>query len=239
MLTLVVTTQPPSATTFHAKRLSAFAADKARALLTEKLSCLGCHRLGDQGGQIAPDLAEVRVRLQPGYVYGMISNPRASNPHTIMPRIPLLPDTTELLANFLLQQELPLQPTSSLSPLENPLIPFANDRALATSKPSTADQYLAHCAACHGNEGRGDGFNARFLRRTPTAHADAAYMSARPDDSLYDAVASGGAIMNKSHFMPPWGGTLMPGEIKDLVAYMRTLCRCQEPVWASDGEGRQ
>jgi len=156
-----------------------------------------------------------------------------------MPGIPMPPDTAELLANFLLQQELPLQLTSTLSPLENPLIPFANASAPGPSKPSTADQYLTYCAACHGKEGRGDGFNARFLPRTPTVHADAAYMSTRPDDGLYDAVASGGAIMNKSHFMPPWGGTLLPGEIKDLVAYMRTLCRCQEPGWASDGEARR
>ena len=59
-------------------------------------------------------------------------------------------------------------------------------------------------------------------------------MSFRPDDTLYDGIASGGAILNKSHFMPAWGETLSATEIKSLVAYMRSLCRCEGPGWSRD-----
>jgi mono/diheme cytochrome c family protein len=116
------------------------------------------------------------------------------------------------------------------------VIPFASGAEAATQNINARDNYLKYCAACHGNEGRGDGFNARFLPRAPTVHADSIYMSTRPDDTLYDGVAAGGAILNKSHLMPPWGGSLSPKEIEELVAYMRTLCRCQGPAWSLDNE---
>jgi len=51
-------------------------------------------------------------------------------------------------------------------------------------------------------------------------------MATRPDDTLYDGVHSGGYILNKSHFMPPWGESLSGEQIKGLVGYMRTLCHC-------------
>ena len=60
---------------FRAQALSAFSQNKAKLLLTEKLSCLGCHQLGDRGGRIGPSLSDVGTRLQPAYVHGIIQNP--------------------------------------------------------------------------------------------------------------------------------------------------------------------
>jgi mono/diheme cytochrome c family protein len=207
-----------------------------RLLLTDKLACLGCHRLADRGGQIGPDLTQVRSRLQPGYVFSIITQPHETNPRTVMPQVPLTMGTAELLANLLLQEDLSPKATVYLSAMENALIPFESQPPAAHT--TAKDSYLSHCAACHGSEGRGDGFNARFLPRTPTAHADATYMSTRADDTLFDGIASGGAILNKSHLMPPWGRSLSPAEIKSLVAYMRTLCHCQEPAWAADNNNK-
>ena len=59
-------------------------------------------------------------------------------------------------------------------------------------------------------------------------------MSARPDDTLFDGSHAGGRILNKSHFMPAWGTTLSAAEIRELVTYIRTLCRCQGPEWSRD-----
>jgi mono/diheme cytochrome c family protein len=218
---------------FHPQKLSAFARNKAKVLLAEKLSCLGCHRLGEQGGQIGPDLTQAHVRLQPEYVYRMVKDPRAVNPQTIMPQVPLPPGTAELIVNYLLQQDPPSLATSYPSLLEMPRM--VNSTASATQ---TAAQYVRYCGPCHGPEGRGDGFNARFLPRAPTVHADANYMSTRPDDTLFDGVASGGAILNRSHFMPAWGNTLSPSEIRGLVRHMRTLCRCDGPAWSLEKEKR-
>jgi mono/diheme cytochrome c family protein len=217
---------------FKPQRLSAFALLKAKTLLNDKLSCLGCHSLGGKGGKVGPDLALARVRLQPSYIYSMIVNPRAANPNTIMPKLPLPEATASLVANFLVQQDTVARAGDYLSLTDFPLLPPA---ASTTQAPRPArEQYMTHCGVCHGLDGRGTGFNAGFLPQAPTPHADGAYMSGQPDDTLYDGVAAGGAILNKSHFMPAWGQTLSPAEIKNLVTYMRGLCQCQGPGWSRD-----
>jgi mono/diheme cytochrome c family protein len=224
---------------FQPRRLSAFSKAKVKSLLDQKLSCLGCHRLGDVGGRIGPDLSQVQARRRPEYVYSMIKDPRAMSPHSMMPRVPLPAGFVQLLANFLLQQDEPVRAGVYLSPLDNPLIPFEPARADATAKASARQIYLGNCAACHGSEGGGDGFNARFLPVKPTVHADPAYLSRRPDDTLYDGIHSGGYILSRSQMMPPWGETFSPAEISGLVAYLRTLCRCDGPAWSRDnGDAR-
>jgi len=212
---------------FKPKKLSAFSMNKAKTLLEEKLACLGCHRLGETGGSIGPDLSNVGSRLQSAFVFNVIKNPRAMLPHAIMPQVPMPPKTIELIANFLLQAN--NQPSDSpyLSLVENPITLF--DEGI---QPQGA--YQKYCAPCHGEAGDGKGYNARFLPKMPAIHADATYMSTRPDDTLFDGVFSGGAILNKSHFMPPWGRSLSNSEIDQLVKYIRELCKCQGPEWARD-----
>jgi len=211
--------------TFRPRKLSAFAMNKAQTLLKEKLSCLGCHQLGNDGGRIGPDLSSLKQRLQPDFVYQFIQNPTAHQPETVMPKILLPPKTLDLIANFLLQQEIPKNDATYLSLVDHPVhAPHGN-----TVEESL---YLKYCASCHGVSGDGKGYNAKFLPKTPINHADKAYMATRPDDTLYDGIHAGGYILNKHHFMPPWGQTLSHEEIRRLVAYMRKLCQCEGPSWA-------
>ncbi len=213
------------ASIFQPRKLSAFSMNKAQTLLKEKLSCLGCHQLGNEGGRIGPDLSSLNTRLQPAFVYQMIQNPHALLPETVMPKILLPQKTLELIANFLLQQEIPMHETSYLSLVDYPVhAPHGSN--------DEESLYLKHCAACHGVNGDGKGYNAEFLPKTPASHADKAYMSTRPDDTLFDGVHAGGYILNKHHFMPPWGQTLSNEEIRKLVAHMRKLCQCEGPAWS-------
>jgi mono/diheme cytochrome c family protein len=176
--------------------------------------------------------------LRPEYVFSVITNPRTMTPHSIMPKIPMTPDTAQLIASFLLQQDETARPARYLSPVDSPLIPFTDGTGSPDANTTARNNYLSHCAACHGSEGQGNGFNARFLPVKPTMHADPVAMSGRPDATLYDGIHSGGYILNKSHLMPPWGQSLAPKEVNDLVRYIRTLCRCQGPAWSRDNEAK-
>lgn len=101
---------------------------------------------------------------------------------------------------------------------------------------SGATLYAKWCASCHGATGQGDGPDARRLPVAPARHADAALMSRRADDSLYDVIAVGGPPYGRSARMPAFGGTLSGAEIRALVAHIRTLCKCQGPGWSRLGE---
>lgn len=207
--------------------LDAHGMQKARVLLQEKLACLGCHRLGDTGGMIGPDLSSVAQRLEPAFVAAMVREPHALAPQAIMPRLPMPERTRDLIVRYLVQQAEPRTASPVLSPLDAILPGPAGEGAVAAL-------YRRDCAPCHGVAGRGDGFNAPLLPVRPTAHADAAYLATRADDTLYDGIAAGGAILNRSHLMPAWGETLSAPQIRDLVGHLRALCACAGPAWSRD-----
>lgn len=84
--------------------------------------------------------------------------------------------------------------------------------------------YRRYCAVCHGSGGRGDGPNAAFLEDDqPRDLTDSRYFARLSDEHLYRVIADGGAAIRGSRFMPPWGRTLSPAQLRDLVAFVRTL----------------
>ena len=87
--------------------------------------------------------------------------------------------------------------------------------------------YPHYCAPCHGIKGDGKGFNARNLDPRPANHADAAFMTKRTDKELADAIGGGGRLVGKSSLMPPWRNTFSEIQVKNLVLYLRKLCRCE------------
>jgi len=59
-------------------------------------------------------------------------------------------------------------------------------------------------------------------------------MSICPDDTLFDGIHAGASILGKSQLMPSWGNTFSTEEIRELVRYIRGLCRCEGPAWSRD-----
>jgi mono/diheme cytochrome c family protein len=83
--------------------------------------------------------------------------------------------------------------------------------------------YMTYCASCHGERGKGDGTAAMSLPAKPADHTNGAVMNQLNDKFLYDIIARGGGAVGKSGFMPSWGGALNDSQIRDVIAYIRSL----------------
>ena len=80
-----------------------------------------------------------------------------------------------------------------------------------------------YCAICHGNEGRGDGFNSTNLAVSPRDFSDVAFWEQTTDERVYFAVSQGGPSIGRSVLMPAWGRTLDEGQIRDVITFVRTF----------------
>lgn len=83
--------------------------------------------------------------------------------------------------------------------------------------------YAIYCATCHGPRGAGDGPLAASLDPKPAHHDDGAYMNGLSDEHLFRVIKEGGAAVSKSPMMAAWGRTLSDDQIRDVVAFVRTL----------------
>ena len=81
--------------------------------------------------------------------------------------------------------------------------------------------YRRYCIVCHGEEGKGDGFNAYNLDPRPRDFTDARSMNALTDERILQTIAGGGRSVNRSPLMPSWGGRVQKDEMRYLLAYVR------------------
>ena len=112
-----------------------------------------------------------------------------------------------------------------------PAAPAADPAAPAAAPPgaSVADAargvtlYHSLCASCHGAKGAGDGPAGQSLNPRPAHHNDGNYMNALSNEHLFKVIKEGGPSVGKSPMMAPWGGALSDAQIRDVIAYIRTL----------------
>jgi len=83
--------------------------------------------------------------------------------------------------------------------------------------------YVTYCASCHGPTGAGDGPLAASLDPKPVNHTDGNYMNQLSDAHLFKVIQQGGPAVGKSPLMAAWGGTLDDQQIRDVIAYVRSL----------------
>jgi mono/diheme cytochrome c family protein len=219
---------PAAPDSFAPRALTPFESAKARRLLDVRLACLGCHALRGRGGRIGPALDGAGSRLDARRIWRRIAHPSAELPGSLMPAQPMDEATRALIANFLGGER--------VNGVAAPVVPPA-PAVRASRVPDTASAatlYARHCAACHGDRGYGDGFNARYLPVPPTAHASAAVMGALTDGEIYDVIDAGGRALGRSPYMPAWGAMFTPEQIHGLVRHIRRLCQCEAPSWSRD-----
>ena len=83
--------------------------------------------------------------------------------------------------------------------------------------------YTSYCSACHGDKGKGDGLAAKGLPAKPADHTNGAVMTQLSDKYLIDVISKGGGAVGKSAFMPAWGSSLNDKQIRDIVAFIRSI----------------
>jgi mono/diheme cytochrome c family protein len=83
--------------------------------------------------------------------------------------------------------------------------------------------YTSYCSACHGDKGKGDGVAAKGLPAKPADHTNGAVMTQLSDKYLIDVISKGGGAVGKSAFMPAWGSSLNDKQIRDIVAFIRSI----------------
>jgi mono/diheme cytochrome c family protein len=205
--------------------MSALQRERVERLLEGRVACRGCHTVAGSGGSIGPSLDGLGERVTRDYVLSVIRDPSGTIPGTIMP-LQRIPDRdAERLASYLMTLT-PSDPGSDAPAAQAPPVVDPADQRDGSAL------YARHCASCHGESGAGNGWNAATLPVPPTAHSDPDLMSARPDDTLYDAIAGGGYVLDRSARMPAFGAMLAPEQIRALVSYIRELCACEQPSWA-------
>ncbi len=108
-----------------------------------------------------------------------------------------------------------------------PANPIPHDQALADVEHFTGGDaehgnqlFQRYCRGCHGPDGRGAGetFMPHIGNLTKKD-----YIEFLPDGFLYTVITEGGAAVGKSGFMPSWKSTLSDQDIKDVIAFIRTL----------------
>lgn len=81
--------------------------------------------------------------------------------------------------------------------------------------------FVANCAPCHGEGGKGDGPAAATLEPKPRDLTDAAAMGKLEDGYVFELLQKGGAALGKSAQMPK--AALDAGQIREVIGFVRTL----------------
>ncbi len=85
--------------------------------------------------------------------------------------------------------------------------------------------FAQYCAHCHGAEGKGDGLSAQNLPIKPQNLTEGRVLNALPDHFLHRVIAEGGQSVGLSPLMPSFVPQLSEMQIRDVLAFVRTLAQ--------------
>ncbi len=192
--------------------------DLGRRLFEEK-GCIGCHSVAGKGGGVGPPLDRVGERRNAEWVYDHFRDPQKVSPGTVMPRFGFTDHEARALTQFVLT----LRDTDIVGYLKIPALmsPVARGKEVYRK---------LGCAGCHGPEGKGGipNPNAKTGEQVPSLlYVAEGYSPAELKDFVLRGqpeIASLDPTRPKPPlYMPSWRGKITPGELDDLVAFLRSL----------------
>ncbi len=96
------------------------------------------------------------------------------------------------------------------------LLVLASASLRAQDKANGEKVFKAKCASCHGPDGKGDTAAGKATKSRDICSDE---VKAESDAAWTDIISKG---KNK---MPAYAGKISDGDVKDVIAYMRSLCK--------------
>jgi mono/diheme cytochrome c family protein len=203
----------------HKKSETASSIEKGRAAFASA-GCNTCHRIGDSGGVIGPDLTYVGFRNTPEWLDRWIEDPQAWKARTKMPNPHLKKSTRDHIVDYL--STLKGEAYRQNPPWDAP--EFASD-------PVKRGKELfkrVGCVGCHGNEGRGGFPNNNVAGGLVPSLTKAAEGFTK--EELHKRIKDGSRPQKENPdlpepmiYMPAWGQVLKDDEIGAVVEYLYSL----------------
>lgn len=85
--------------------------------------------------------------------------------------------------------------------------------------------FYGRCVWCHADSTPAGPSNRNNLTPAPALMNDGATLNSLSDEYVQNIITLGGSAVGKSAMMPPWGGTLTPGDVRALVSFMRAIAQ--------------
>jgi mono/diheme cytochrome c family protein len=107
--------------------------------------------------------------------------------------------------------------------LENPFLKAVEgiDGGLNIVQTRGKRVYEQYCSICHGEEGKGDGFNAFNLNPRPLDLTKVCEV--KEAEYIVRVVTGGTKAVGKSALCPPYGRTIKIEDINSIILYFETL----------------
>lgn len=86
-----------------------------------------------------------------------------------------------------------------------------------------------YCAPCHGETADGSGrYFPSHINPQATDFINSGYLNETNKDVMFRAIKYGSAVLGKSNFSPPYGGTLRDEEIEYIMEYLHFVKESRE-----------